>query len=695
MITVTNRNYETVCQLTFDLTGGLIADDDWLEQDLDTGIATYEFTVAKDGNPEVEKLVNGNYVFVPDGDIMRGFEIVNIEQDNDSKTLYCEDGGLDLLGETVLPLDGSISRTLVEHFSSATLDSGWEIGANEVPTNATRKIKADSFETAVKRLRRIAKAFDVEMNFSYEFVHGKIHRKLVNFYKRIGKDKKVRLEYGPNVSKINKKESIEHLATALRGHGADGLTLEGFQYNDGRYWVAGDTLYDFKEGERWSRHSNVARDGGYIVDVYKSEAKTKEALFKETLLQLKKRAYPEVKFEVDIDYLPENVNIGDSISIIDNEYQPALQLEARISKIKKQLSNPNIGKVTITNIVETPDSISEKVQRLSVLVKERLFDFTEVPFIMNIHSTDGLVFQNSNISTRLIANVSKMDITMNNRFSYRWKRVSKYGDTDVDWNKKHETASNELVIGIDDVNKEATFICEALENNSVIAQNSIVIKDFIVNKSIGPTAPKNPSSGDLWTDTSSSEKEVPKIFTNGEWQPILKKDDKELNRLQKEFEERNREQADNFTKIMEIINKNEIGEDTLRDLTGRFGNLEASTKELLKVAERIEGLGARTKAIELSLEQSQVFINTMSTYFSISEDGLLIGKNGEKLQNRITNDRMEFVDGGRVVAYIAGQQLNILSATFWNSVTIANHIFERFNNEFTTISYVGSVNGNG
>lgn len=695
MITVTDRKYETVCQLTFDLTGGLIADDDWLEQDLDTGIATYEFTVAKDGNPEVEKLVNGNYVFVPDDDIMRGFEIVNIEQDNDSKTLYCEDGGLDLLGETVLPLDGSTSRTLVEHFASATLDSGWEIGVNEVPSNATRKIKADSSETAVKRLRRIAKAFDVEMNFSYEFVHGKIHRKLVNFYKRIGKDKKVRLEYGPNVSKIHKKESIEHLATALRGHGADGLTLEGFQYNDGRYWVAGDTLYDFKEGERWSRHSNVARDGGYIVDVYKSEAKTKEALFKETLLQLKKRAYPEVKFEVDIDYLPENVNIGDSISVIDNEYQPALQLEARISKIKKQLSNPNVGKVTITNIVENPDSISEKVQRLSVLVKERLFDFTEVPFIMNIHSTDGVVFQNSNISTKLIADVSKMDITMNNRFSYRWKRVSKYGDTDVDWNKKHETASNELVIGIDDVNKEATFICEALENNRVIAQNSIVIKDFIVNKSIGPTAPKNPSSGDLWTDTSNSEKEVPKIFTNGEWQPILKKDDKELNRLQKEFEERNREQADNFTKIMEIINKNEIGEDTLRDLTGRFSNLEASTNELLKVAERIEGLGARTKAIELSLEQSQVFINTMSTYFSISEDGLLIGKNGEKLQNRIANDRMEFVDGGRVVAYIAGQQLNILSATFWNSVTIANHIFERFNNEFTTISYVGSVNGNG
>lgn len=694
MITVTNRKYETVCQLTFDLAGGLIADDDWLEQDLDTGIATLEFTVDKDGNPEVEKLSVGCYLFTKVDDDIRGFEIISIEQDNDSKTIYCEDAGLDLLGETVWPLIGNEPKTLEEYFDSSTYDSGWEIGVNEIPSTNKRTIKTEGFETATKRLRRIAKAFDAEMNFSYEFVHGKIHRKLVNFYKRIGKDNKVRLEYGTNISKITKKESIENLATALRGYG-DGVSLVGYQYNDGRYWVSEDTLHDLQEGERWTRHPSAAKYAGYITATYESKAKTQQALFNETLKQLKKRAYPEVTYQVEIDYLPENINIGDSITVIDNEYQPALQLEARVSKIKKQLSNPNKGKVTITNIVETPDSISEKVQRLSVLVKERLFDFTEVPFIMNIHSTDGLVFQNNNISTKLIANVSKMDITMNNRFSYRWKRVSKYGDTDVDWNKKHETASNELVIGIDDVNKEATFICEALENNRVIAQNSIVIKDFIVNKSIGPTAPKNPSSGDLWTDTSNSEKEIPKIYTNGEWQPILKKDDKELERLQKEFEERNREQTNNFTKIMEIINKNEIGEDTLRDLTGRFSNLEASTKELLKVAERIEGLGARTKAIELSLEQSQVFINTMSTYFSISEDGLLIGKNGEKLQNRISNDRMEFIDGGRVVAYIAGQQLNILSAAFWNSVTIANHIFERFNNEFTTISYVGSVNGNG
>lgn len=693
MITVTNRHYDIVCQLSFDLAGGLFAYNDWFEQDLDTGIATLEFTVDKDGNPEVEKLSVGCYLFTKVDDDIRGFEIISIEQDNDSKKIYCEDAGLDLLGETVWPLIGDGPKTLIEYFEASTYDSGWEIGINEIPATNKRTIKTEGFETATKRLRRLAKAFDAEMDFSYEFVHGKIHRKLVNFYKRIGKDNKVRLEYGTNISKITKKESIENLATALRGYG-DGVSLVGYQYNDGRYWVSEDTLHDLQEGERWTRHPSAARDAGYITATYESTAKTQQALFNETLKQLKKRAYPEVTYEIDVDYLPEELSIGDSVTIIDNEYQPALQLEARVSKIRTQLSNRNNGKITITNIVENPDTISERVQRLSTLVKERLFDFTEVPFVMNIKSTDGVVFQNSNISTTLIANVSKMDIPMNNRFAYRWKRVSKYGTDDAAWNEQHTNGSNELSLTVNDVDREATFVCEAIEGNQVAASSSIVLKDFIINKSIGPTPPPNPSAGDLWTDTSDSSKDVPKIYTNGEWKPVLNKDDKELERLQKEFEERNREHANQFAEVMEIINKSQVTEDTFRDLTGRFSNLEESYKKIQETAEEIKGLGQRTKAVELNMEQSSVLLNAISTYFNISEDGLLIGKNGEKLQARFNNERMEFIDSGRVVAYVSGQQMNIVSATFWNSVTIANHIFERFGNEFTTISYVGgALNG--
>lgn len=695
MITVTNRQYDIVCQLSFDLADGLFAYNDYFEQDLDTGIGTYQFTVDKIGDPEIEKINVGCYLIVKDGSKMRSFEVMRIEEDKDSKTIYAEDAGLDLLGEQVPPYKADKSYPITHYIAEFTFDSGWDIGINEIPETTTRKLEWEGTDTATKRLRQLVKRFDAEIAYDFEFVHGKIHRKLIHIYKKVGEDKKVRLEVGSEVSNIKRTISIENLATTLVATGADGITLSGVEYNEGNIRSSKNSIYliDYDAVARWKR-AGYAPGGGGIVKRYESEAKTPQTLMAEAVIKLKQWNHPEVTYDVSISLLPEEINTGDTVVVVDNSFEPSLVVEGRISSVKKSLATKESGEIKITNIVSREDTISEKVRRLSTLVQERLFDFTSVPFVMTIESTDGVVFQNSNIATKLIANVSKMDIQMNSRFTYRWKRVSKYGTDDTAWNEQHANGSNELSITVNDVDREATFICEAIEANQVAASNSIVIKDFIVNKSIGQTPPTNPSVGDLWTDTSTSGKDVPKIYTNGKWEPVLKKDDKELERLQKEFEERNREHANQFAEVMEIINKSQVTEDTFRDLTGRFSNLEESYKKIQETAEEIKGLGQRTKAVELNMEQSSVLLNAISTYFNISEDGLLIGKNGEKLQARFNNERMEFIDSGRVVAYVSGQQMNIVSATFWNSVTIANHIFERYNNEFTVISYVGgAVNG--
>ena len=695
MITVTNRNYEILCQLSFNLTGGLIAYNDYFEQDLETGIGTYDFTVDKTGNPEIEKLEVGCYLIVKDGSKIRSFEVMRIEEDKDSKTIYAEDAGLDLLGEQVPPYSADKSYPITHYIDEFTFDSGWEIGINEIPSTTIRKLEWQGTDTATKRLRQLVRRFDAEISYDFEFANGKITKKLINIHRKIGEDKKVRLEVGREVSNVKRTISIENLATTIVATGADGITLAGAEYNEGNIRSSKNSIYliDYDAVERWKRAGYTPAGGG-IVKRFESEAKTPQALMAEAVIKLKQWNHPEVTYDVPINMLPGEVNIGDTVIIVDHNYEPALIVEGRVASIKKSLSTNENGEIKITNIVLREDTINEKVRRLSTLVQERLFDFTSVPFVMTIQSTDGVVFQNSNIATKLIANVSKMDIQMNSRFTYRWKRVSKYGTDDAAWNEQHTNGSNELSITLNDVDREATFICEAIESNQVVASSSIVIKDFIVNKSIGPTPPPSPSAGDLWTDTSDSSKDVPKIFTNGKWQPVLNKDDKELERLQKEFEERNREHANQFAQVMEIVNKSQVTEDTFRDLTGKFSNLEESYKRIQETAEEIRGLGQRTKAVELNMEQSSVLLNAISTYFNVSEDGLLIGKNGEKLQTRYTNERMEFIDSGRVVAYVSGQQMNIVSATFWNSVTIANHIFERFDNEFTTISYVGgAVNG--
>lgn len=693
MITVTNRNYEILCQLTFNLTGGLLAYNDYFEQDLETGIGTYDFTVDKTGNPEIEKLEVGCYLIVKDGSKIRSFEVMRIEEDKDSKTIYAEDAGLDLLGEQVPPYSADKSYPITHYIDEFTFDSGWEIGINEIPSTTIRKLEWQGTDTATKRLRQLVRRFDAEISYDFEFANGKITKKLINIHRKIGEDKKVRLEVGREVSNVKRTISIENLATTIVATGADGITLAGAEYNEGNIRSSKNSIYliDYDAVERWKRAGYTPAGGG-IVKRFESEAKTPQALMAEAVIKLKQWNHPEVTYDVPINMLPGEVNIGDTVIIVDHNYEPALIVEGRVASIKKSLSTNEDGEIKITNIVSREDTINEKVRRLSTLVQERLFDFTSVPFVMTINSSNGTVFQNSTIATRLTPVVTKLDIDMSTRFTYKWTRTSEYDtSTDESWNAAHGN-SMILDITVNDVNRQATFTCEALENNQIIARNSIVIKDFIVSKAVGPTPPENPSVGDLWTDTSDSSKDIPKIFTNGKWQPVLNKDDEEIKRLHKEFEERTREQVNQYTAVMEIINKNEITEDTIRDLTGRFSNMEESYKRLLETADKIEGIGQRTKAVELNMEQSQVLLNAISTYFSYSEDGLLVGKNGQKMQLRITNERMEFIDSGRVVAYVSGQQLNIISGTFWNTITIANHIFERFNNEFTTISYVGGVN---
>ncbi|MEY8462518.1 phage tail spike protein [Streptococcus merionis] len=366
MITVLDRQFNVLAQLYYDGLDGPLIYDDWFEQDLETGVASLEFMVDKT-HDEVGLIRAGCYLFVQDGNEVRTFEVVVTDEDNDSKIIYAEDAGLDLLGEDAPPYKASTSLSLVQYVNHFTADSGWEIGRNDVPSK-TLTLEWEGHETVTKRLRQLASRFEVELSYSVEIREGRVFRRLMHFHKRIGQDNKVRLEYGYGVSKIQKKESIENLATGLRGIGEDKVTLEGYSYDDGRYFVKDGVLCDRVEGERWARQGHT--DGGYIIKTYDSQAKTADRLLQETLLQLKKRALPEVSYTVSVDELPELVNIGDSVACIDHDYKPSLILEARVTKVKRSLTQPERGTVTVSNFTTTADTIDSRVQALSRFLKE-------------------------------------------------------------------------------------------------------------------------------------------------------------------------------------------------------------------------------------------------------------------------------------------------------------------------------------
>ena len=691
MITFYSRKYEVLAQASFDGNEGLIAYDDEFHDDLKTGIATYTFSIDKTDDT-IANIELGCYIRVLTFDGRKlWFEVLDMEETNERIDFTAVDAGLDLIGESVWPYEADQGYLITHYLKMFLLDSGWTIGTFSMKTLRSLKLKFEGFESASKRIRQVAKHFGMELEYEIEEKDGKPFRKIINLKERIGRDKDVRLEYGREVSNIKRRSSIQNLATALRGHGAEGITLQGYKYNDGRYWVGGDTIHDLQEGARWSRHDDVAKDGGYIVDTYESEAKTQDTLFQETLAQLKKRAYPEVEYEVEFNELPEEVQKGDTVVIVDYTFKPALIIRGRVEEIKGSLSKQlyGDGSVVISNIERKQPNVDERIKVLENLLNKRSFDFSTVPAVAHILSEKGTVFS-SEANTTLVAKVTRFDIDVTEQYTFKWKRKSaKTPNNDEEWNAKNLTTQR-IDLNKEDINTQSEFICEFLKNGAVELVQSIVLKDLTLGRYRGATPPENAQSGDFWTDTSKA-KEVLKVYVNGQWINAISDNTQDIEKIKQEWEINNREYADKLTNIIKELETVKESEKYTRDLTGRFGDLEKAYQKILDNEKKIDGLGERYKAFELTLEQSSAIIRTFNGYFDFSDDGVIIGKNNSNMKMVLRNDRLEFLDGGKLTAYMTGQKMFIVSGAFWQSVNIGNHVFEKFGDEFTIVSFAGGI----
>lgn len=692
MITFYDRRYNILAQASFNGHDGLVAYDDTFHDDLKTGIATYKFSIDKTDD-SISNISIGSYIRVLTFDNEKlWFEILDMEEDHDRVDFTALDAGIDLIGESVYPYEADKGYPLKHYLDRFMLDSGWDVEIPDAVASKTRKLTFEGWESASKRIRQVVGNFGCELEYDIEERAGKPHRKVIRIKEQLGQEKDVRLEYGREISNIKRRISIQNLATALRARGADGLTLEGYKYNDGRYWVGGDTIHDLQEGARWSRHDDVKNDGGYIVDTYESEAKTQKTLFDETLLQLKKRAYPEVEYEVQFNELPEAVKKGDTVIIVDYTFKPALKIRGRVEDFEGSLSRKYYGEgqVVISNIEYKETNVDDRLKAIEhTLLKQTTFDPSKVPAVAHIFSSNGTVFTDE-ATTTLEAKVTKFDIDISEQYTYKWKRKSaKLENDDETWNTTEHNGKR-LHLNKQDINVQAEFVCEIYKNGQLELTQSILLKDLVINKYKGNTAPENAQSGDFWTDTSSG-KEVLKVYVNGAWTPAISESTKDIAEFKRAWEESNREYADKLTTIIHEIESVKESEKYTRDLTGRFGDMEQAYKKILEQEKVIEGLGERQKVFELTLEQSSAVIRTLNSVFDISDDGLIIGKNNSQMKMVLNNDRLEFLDGGRLTAYMSGQKLFIVSGAFWQSVNIGNHIFEKFGDEFTIVSYAGGA----
>ena len=372
-----NRSMEIQGSASTGLPGGFTIVEDTKTEEIETGVAVFECRVKFDeeNRLQLEAMCEaGNYLLRSDGDLNEFYTIIEVEVDTKEQTvyLYAEDAGMDLLNEVCPAYEATANHDVAWYIKRYTADSGFEIGINEVP-DLVKKLKFASEQTATERLTEIAEGFGgFEISYSFA-IHGmEVTHKYINIYQERGKDVADQLRLNQDIDRITTKKSVANLATALSCTGGtpkgkkDPITLQGYTYDDGDFYVDGKLLKSRQAVAQWSRYAWEVADAsdwqGHHIRQYTYDTTSQATLCSKAVKKLKKLRQMEVNYEVEINNLPEGIRIGDRINIVDDG--GALYLSARILKLETSICDQK-QTATLGEYLLKGSGISAKVEELA------------------------------------------------------------------------------------------------------------------------------------------------------------------------------------------------------------------------------------------------------------------------------------------------------------------------------------------
>ena len=372
-----NHSMEIQGSASTGLPGGVPIVEDTKTEEIETGVAVFECRVKfnSENRLQLEAMCEaGNYLLRSDGDLNEFYTIIEVEVDTKEQTvyLYAEDAGMDLLNEVCPAYEATANHDVAWYIKRYTADSGFEIGINEVP-DLVKKLKFASEQTATERLTEIAEGFGgFEISYSFA-IHGmEVTHKYINIYQERGKDVADQLRLNQDIDRITTKKSVANLATALSCTGGtpkgkkDPITLQGYTYDDGDFYVDGKLLKSRQAVAQWSRYAWEVADAsdwqGHHIRQYTYDTTSQATLCSKAIKELQKLRQMEVNYEVEINNLPEGIRIGDRINIVDDG--GALYLSARILKLETSICDQK-QTATLGEYLLKGSGISAKVEELA------------------------------------------------------------------------------------------------------------------------------------------------------------------------------------------------------------------------------------------------------------------------------------------------------------------------------------------
>lgn len=351
------------------------------------------------------------------------------------RTLECENASMDLLNESVEPSPANGAHNIVYYIEKFTLDSGWTIGVNEV-ANLSRTLEWDGESTALERIQSVATQFDnAELEFSFEFNGNQLVSRKINIYKKRGRDTEFKLYVNKDINSIETTSDIYQLVNAIRPYGGtpEGkdtpIDLKGYNWIDptGRFKINKEKgiVMDTHNVKMWSRTNT---ENNYFLQSKTWTTTNQKELLDTTINWLKQYSHPIETYTVDIANLPYELEVGDYISLVDENEE--LFLRSRVQTLTYDYTTDNVV-AELADFVRLESGLSQQLQDLANQFQNNIN--SSIPYNVEIISSQPF-FVNGEGTITLTARITKGNLDVTNLFStFNWTRLKLDGTLDDTW----------------------------------------------------------------------------------------------------------------------------------------------------------------------------------------------------------------------------------------------------------------------
>ena len=474
-IWIHDKNMRKVCALNNNVPGMLPYSNSQWHPYLEYSTSTFDFTIPKIVNGKLHedvKYINDDmFVSFYYDNTYHVFYVSQLVENDTTFQVTCNNTNLELAQEQSVALKSSGAQNIawyLEHLEILGF-TNLEIGVNEV-SDKTRTLEFEPQDTKLAQLHSLMSKFDAEFAFRTELNRdGTIKKFTIDIYQipdenhhGIGKARgDVVLHYQNELKGVQVTSDKTQLFNAGVFTGADGVNLESVEFEEKNelgqveFYSRRGSSYVFAplSRERYPSTMNPNNADNWTRKDFQTEYKDVNSLKGYALRTIKQYAYPLLTYTVDVhsSFMEsyKDVNLGDTVKIINNNFRGGLALEARVTEMVVSFDMPLNNSVVFSNyrkIVNKPsDDLQQRIDEIAARA---------LPYRVEITTTNGTAFKNGVGRSTVRPVLKQGDKTVNATWRFVIDGVIKYVGMTYDMVASQVTQPTALTVSAWVDNKE-------------------------------------------------------------------------------------------------------------------------------------------------------------------------------------------------------------------------------------------------